>query len=236
MNRHLHDPGTLSRVLCSAVVLLMLTGCQGRRHAVIAATGTNIGVEISQNPANQSPQAKLGYQRTELAIVPSNRAADDQEQSIKDGATDVADVLIELRYGGIFDFGPTSGIYQRLAVGPAAVTQPGAAFMFARDAKGELDKEAAASVAAALAGVPSARPLQVLHALKPLRKAYAEAAGDPAKKQMFDEAAQAASFADFRSALTSPALTEGQIQTIRRFLEERDPQIKKRLNELDPSR
>ena len=49
-------------------------GCTNNRHAVIAVTGTNIGVEISQNPANQSPQAKLGYQRSEVAIVPSNRS------------------------------------------------------------------------------------------------------------------------------------------------------------------
>jgi hypothetical protein len=106
-------------------------------------------VEISQNPANQSPQAKLGYQRGEVAIVPSNRSGNVEPTSgtstIGGGASDVADVLMELRYANIFSFN-NAGIYQRLAVGKTAVSQPGAALMFAKDQKGNLDPETAAAI------------------------------------------------------------------------------------------
>lgn len=124
-------------------------GCTNNRHAVIAVTGTNIGVEISQNPANQSPQAKLGYQRSEVAIVPSNRSGGVEPAgtgTVGHGASDVADVLMELKFSNIFSIN-TSGIYQRLAVGKTAVSQQGAAYMFARDQKGNLDPETAKAIA-----------------------------------------------------------------------------------------
>lgn len=123
-------------------------GCTNNRHAVIAVTGTNIGVEISQNPANQSPQAKLGYQRSEVAIVPSNRSGGIEPagtSTVGHGASDVANVLMELKFSNIFSIN-TSGIYQRLAVGKTAVSQDSAAFMFARDQKGNLDPETAAAI------------------------------------------------------------------------------------------
>ena len=134
--------------LLSVIIFLgpTLQGCQQSRHMVLASTATNIGVEISQNPATQSPQAKLGYQRAELAIVPSNRTTTNDVTDINSkggGATDVADVVMELRYGGIFDFGPSSGIYQRLAVGSIAVKQPGASMMFSKDTDGTVTKDAA---------------------------------------------------------------------------------------------
>lgn len=124
-------------------------GCNSYNHQVIAATGTSIGVEVSQNPATQVPQAKLGYQRAELAIVPTNRSAEKTTttgaagNSMGGGATDHGEVIMELRYGGIFDTGKSSGIYQRLAVGKVAVSQPGAAFMFAKDNEGALSPHAA---------------------------------------------------------------------------------------------
>ena len=121
-----------------ALVVLATSGCMGR-HAIVAATGTNIGVEVSQNPANQAPYAKLGYQRAEWAVVPTNRSAEKDPGSAAGGAAAHGDVLMELRYGGIFDTGPSSGIYQRLAVGETAVQQPGASLMFARNADGNID-------------------------------------------------------------------------------------------------
>ena len=138
----------------------LLMGCTQNRHMVLAATGTNIGVEISQNPATQSPQGKLGYQRSELAIVPTNRSTQDDattSNSLGNGAADLADVVMELRYGGIFDVGPTSGIYQRLAVGKTAVQQPGASLMFAKNAGGEVTAEASRAIAA-LESVPAVEP------------------------------------------------------------------------------
>jgi len=130
-------------VLLSGVVVSG-AGCAAR-HTIVAATGTNIGVEVSQNPANQSPQAKLGYQRTEFAIVPTNRSANEEGQG---GAQQHGDVIMELRYGGIFDLGESSGIYQRLAVGSKAVEQPGAALMFSRDADGNVSSDAAKALQA----------------------------------------------------------------------------------------
>lgn len=149
--RRNNDSLTFGIGMLSVIAFLGLTvqGCGQNRHMVLASTSTNIGVEISQNPATQSPQAKLGYQRVELAIVPSNRTTKDEvseANSMKNGAKDVADVVMELRYGGIFDLGATSGIYQRLAVGSIAVTQPGASLMFAKDASGTVTKDATAAV------------------------------------------------------------------------------------------
>ncbi|MBX3024577.1 hypothetical protein KF840_06680 [bacterium] len=129
--------------------LLAATGCAGR-HAIVAATGTNIGVEISENPQTQAPYAKLGYQRTEWAIVPTNRTGEKGPGDTEHSAKDHGEVLMELRYGGIFDTGPSSGIYQRLAIGRTAVTQPGAAFMFARDADGGINSTTAAALQSAL--------------------------------------------------------------------------------------
>ena len=222
-------------VLCCAMATLALQGCGKSRHAVIAATGTNIGVEISQNPATQSPQAKLGYQRTELAIVPSNRAADGNDQTTHQGALDVADVLMELKYAGIFDIGTASGIYQRLAVGPIAVQQRGAAYMFARDAKGELDGKVADDITNALAAVPRTPPVDVLRAIRPLSRAYLDLAPVPGKKSLFDQAAQGQGFPDFQDFLRATNVTPEQVQNIRSALE-RDPEIMQKLMQPESTR
>ena len=58
----------------------------------------------------------------------------------------MADVLMELKFSNIFSIN-TSGIYQRLAIGKTAVSQQGAAYMFARDQKGNLDPETAKAIA-----------------------------------------------------------------------------------------
>lgn len=137
--------------VATATGLLVTTGCTQTNHHVVASTGTVIGVELGQNAANQTPEAKLGYNRAEIAIVPSNRASEDATSDNR-GADETAEVMMELRYSGIFSTGENSGIYQRLAVGKEAVKQPGAAFMFARPANGALDAETAQAVAGAVAG------------------------------------------------------------------------------------
>src|SRR5690242_8708588 len=118
------------RPLCWLLALVSLAGCEHQNHYVIAASATVIGVELSQNPATQTPQAKLGYNRAELAIVPSNRTNDPNVTEPK-GAQEVPDVLMELRYDGIFS--TNAGIYQRLAVGSNAVEQPGATALLVRN-------------------------------------------------------------------------------------------------------
>jgi hypothetical protein len=138
-------------VLVSGLTGTGLSGCLEKQgYSVLASTGTVIGVEVSQNPATQTPQAKLGYNRAELAFVPTNRSGGKQATGLKNGAEDTGEVLMELRYGGIFDLGGSSGIYQRLAVGKTAVTQPGAAFMFAKDEDGTLNAKVAENIAQAI--------------------------------------------------------------------------------------
>jgi hypothetical protein len=121
-----------------------LSGCAPNKTAVIAATGTTIGVELSQSQTTQAPMGVLGYKRAEFAYVPTN-----VESTHGGGARDSANVLMELRYKGIFSFQSDSGIYQRLAVGDIAVAQPGAQIMFAKDDGGTVDEDAAGYLAAA---------------------------------------------------------------------------------------
>lgn len=209
-------------------------GCMNNRHAVIAVTGTNIGVEISQNPANQSPQAKLGYQRSEVAIVPSNRSGGIEPAgtgTVGHGASDVADVLMELKFSNIFSIN-TSGIYQRLAVGKTAVSQPGAAFMFARDQMGNLDSSTAGAISRALQSITETDK-EVLNARSPLTEVYNKLSGTIEKKDLFDKAAQAQGYADFESfVLNKPSQpTVDQVNKVREKLEE-DNEIKTELAKL----
>lgn len=146
----------------ASLAMILIQGCSATSHLVIAATETTIGVNISENPATQYPQAKLGYNRAELAIVPTNRSKGESAGSTSNGAADVADVMMELRYGGIFDMGATSGIYQRLAVGKNAVEQPGASLMFAKDASGDLKPEAGSAVQSLSARELSAKHLEAV--------------------------------------------------------------------------
>ncbi|MGD9728554.1 MAG: hypothetical protein AB7G68_20775 [Nitrospiraceae bacterium] len=173
-----------------------LQGCHSYTHSVIASTGTSIGVEISQNPATQVPQAKLGYQRVELAVVPTNRSAEKTTtaaNSMGNGAKDHGEVIMELRYGGIFDTGKSSGIYQRLAVGAIAVTQPGAALMFARNAEGDIDQSVAAAITKIPAVDASAEHKKALIARK-FAELYVDPTGNKSLLDNFEEAAKAAGY------------------------------------------
>jgi hypothetical protein len=138
-------------------LFLFSQGCTTQQgYYVLALTGTVIGVEVSQNPATQTPQAKLGYNRGELAFVPTNRSGGENANAGgAQGAKDSAEVIMEIRYGGIFDLGSNSGIYQRLAVGQTAVKQPGASFMFMKNANGDLNPEAAQKATEAIKAIPS---------------------------------------------------------------------------------
>lgn len=117
--------------------VLLLTGCQAINHNyVVSGTGTILGIQIAENPATQLYEAKLGYARAETALVPTNGPA----------------VLMELRYSGMFS--RNGGIYQRLAVGSAAVEQPGAAFMFAKDAAGNLSTNVIEAISLKMKKIP----------------------------------------------------------------------------------
>jgi len=149
------------------LILPLFQGCTTTGSSVIAATGTIIGVEVSQNQTTQTPMAVLGYKRAEIAYVPTNRGTPDTTKTGNDesgadktanksglpsmgaGAKDSANVVMELRYVGIFDMGSASGIYQRLAVGDKAVSQPGASLMFAKDGTGKIDSTAVEAISVA---------------------------------------------------------------------------------------
>lgn len=120
------------------IAVLALSGCAIDRNYVVTGTGTVLGVQIAENPATQLYEAKFGYSRAEVALVPTNGVS----------------VLMELRYSGIFS--RNGGIYQRLAVGDSAVRQPGAAFMFAKDAGGNISSNVANAIAQKIDKIPLA--------------------------------------------------------------------------------
>ncbi len=202
--------------LAFVTALLLLSGCQNSGSYVLAATGTNIGVEVSQNPATQSPQAKLGYNRAELAFVPTNRSGETSastSNSLGRGAPEVADVIMELRYMGIFSLGADSGVYQRLAVGPNAVRQPGAAFMFAKKPDGTID----AATATALEHVKAIPPLDV-DVQKERLTLFEKYNARPADASKFDAAAMAADpkykkFGDFVADDKATAETVNKVRS-----------------------
>lgn len=175
-------------LLCAA----LLSGCAAK-YAVVANTSTVIGLEVNQNPATHAYAAKMGYVRSETAVVPTGRGT-------PDGAKASADVLMELRYGRMFSL-TDAALYQRLAVGSEAVKQPGATIMFAKSPDGTLDPVTAAAITRAKT-VPEPDP-EATSLLLPMAKAW-QAAPD---KRAFDAEAQAAGHASFADFLTSPKVT-----------------------------
>lgn len=122
----------MKRFFIISLLCATAAGCNTLHDTVISSTATTLGVEISQNPATQLYQAKLGYCRAELAFVPTDRG---QATNQIGGAASTGNVIMELSLRNIFAGG---GVYQRLAIGTTAVAQPGAAFMFAKDQNGQL--------------------------------------------------------------------------------------------------
>jgi len=183
------------------LVALVLTGCQATKDRIIVHTGTAIGLEVAQNPASQMYQAKLGYVRTEFAMLPYTNG-----QS--------ADVIMELSYGSIFSL-QNSSIKQRLAIGKIAVTQPGAFAMFARNADGNLDSNAVA-VAKALASIPTPDATATANVL-PLAQAY----GASPRRVDFDTVAVAQGFASFSQFLVKPNLSVSDVTAMAAALKAR---------------
>lgn len=128
-------------------LLLLSAGCQTNNDRVVVATSTTLGIAVAQNPATQLYEAKLGYERVELAFLPSNKNSTTNAPIIGNGAKDTPDVIMELSLRNIFAGG---GVYQRLAIGSTAVAQPGAAFMFAKDQNGQLSTNITAVIQQAL--------------------------------------------------------------------------------------
>lgn len=123
----------------SAGVALLLAGCAANKENVLAVTSTVIGVQIHQKDADKTPELKVGYARSELAFVPTDKP--ETTNSPAGSARDSAEVLMEINAQGNVGLGTAyqGGIYQRLAVGPIAVSRPGAAFMMAKDKSGNIN-------------------------------------------------------------------------------------------------
>lgn len=127
------------KTLINLLGVLLLCGCGAIKNGyVVSGTSTILGVQIAENPATQLYEAKFGYARAEVALVPTNGPA----------------VIMELRYSGIFS--RSGGIYQRLAVGNAAVMQPGATLMFAKDVDGNISSNAVQAITAKVQAIPIA--------------------------------------------------------------------------------
>ena len=194
----------------------MNIGCTTQGYSVIASTATTIGVGISQQPTNGSLDATLGYKRAEIAFVPTNRNGGEASKDSKDGgAKDSADVIMELRYNGIFSTGENSGIYQRLAVGLTAVQQPGALATFAKGPDGKIDPEALR----ALMNVSTLKTIdENMEAEKAkLAKQYnaLKAANDVAGLEKFNAAAKAAGYENFEAFIVDPDATIESLNLIR---------------------
>ena len=169
-----------------SVALALITGCScgcvaTREHYAVAATSTIIGVELSQNAATQTPQGKVGYNRSELAIVPTNRGTKDVD-AVGGGAADSAEVIMELEFSRMLS--TNGGIRQRLAVGKTAVSSVGAAYMLAKKPDGTVDAETAAAIQGSFASIPVTTSESV-DRLFPLTEAYAKSES----KALFDAVA-----------------------------------------------
>jgi hypothetical protein len=191
---------------------LLLGGCE-TKHAVIAHTGTLLGIDLSENPSTGLYHVKLGYGRSEFVFLPSNRADGTNDLPFGGGAKDVAPVIMELLMQNIFNGGK---VYQRLAIGEAAVNQPGASLMFAKDADGTLSIQAAAALGASLQTIP-APDAKATAAKLPLAAAYLQSDN----KAAFDSAAKSkgyASFATFLSQTLPLAEVQAMGETLNQFI------------------
>jgi len=174
---------------------VFLTGCSTQGYSVIATTATTIGVGLAQQPANGTLDATLGYKRAEFALVPTNRNAGDDAGTNNQGAADSAEVIMELRYSGIFTASEKGGIYQRLAIGKEAVTSNGASIMFAKEPDGTLSEEATR----ALKAVRSIPPVSSAENLTKGKLSRIFNGSNDAQQALFNQVAVDAGYSNFGS-------------------------------------
>lgn len=180
--------------ICTLIAAAFLSGC-ATNSTVLVSTGTVIGVELAQNPTTGMYQAKLGYNRAEIALVPSTNKY-------------TPDVITELKYSGIFSTGADSGIYQRMAVGSTAVTQPGAMAMFMKDGTGNISSNTAAAIKS-LASVPTVNTSATSSLVK-----IAAAYKTSTDKGPWDLVAKELGYPTFPAFLIDPALTPEKVNSM----------------------
>jgi len=179
----------MNKSLLSLVALMSaMCGCTNL-HSVITSTQTGLGVSVSENPSTQLYEMRFGYFRNEFAFVPGDT----------NHPGTVPDVLMEIRMENILKGGL---VYQRLAVGSHAVSQPGAAMLFAKGADGGVDPQ----TAAALLRIPAPDAGATAEKL-PLAQAYQKAPD----KAPYDAVAKACGYDTFAAFLTSSTLTSADV-------------------------
>ena len=172
----------------------MLAGC-ATNNTVLVSTGTVIGVELGQNPSTGLYQAKLGYNRGEIALVPTTNKY-------------TPDVITELKYNGIFSTGADSGIYQRMAVGSLAVAQPGAMAMFLKDGTGSISPGTVEALKS-LSSIPTVNAASVGSTAK-LASAY-KVSQDKSK---WDEVARANGYPSFSAFLIDSSASPAKVEAV----------------------
>lgn len=196
------------RYFIQIIFVGLLVGCKtSDNHYAIIATGTVIGIELSESLTTQMPQAKLGYHRSEVAIVPTNRPIGDNK-FYGGGASDTPEVIIELNFKGMFK--RDGGIYQRVAIGRIAVAGPGAAYMFGKNGAGELSPMTARAISQSLGTIPETSDTTE-RLLEPLASAYA-ASG---RQTDFDAVAEETGYEDFADFILNGNLNIDDIALIR---------------------
>lgn len=129
--------------LCLVCVCLFY-GCNSPQSCIILSNQTGFGIRASYNPQTQLPEGEIGYINSVFSIIPTNRAFNSDEVQIEKvggGAKDTANVLFETNFSNWFNFWSDQAIYQRVAVGETAVSQPGVFAIFAKDYDGKIDVE-----------------------------------------------------------------------------------------------
>lgn len=171
---------SLVLVMMALLGIMALTSGCASQTCVVVANQTGIGLVAEYNQQIQSPTGKLGYINSVIGIVPTNRVADDNPESgIGGGAKDSSNVLFETSFSNFFSFWRDNLIYQRVAVGDIAVTQPGAVAMLSKDSTGKLPD---ADVMNALNGI-KAPPKEVTS----LKLKLVELGKDEAKRKLILE-------------------------------------------------
>lgn len=208
-------PGHSAKLLVLSMLAGLVSGCRTGSSDVLAHTSTLIGADISESTQTTLPKLKLGYARDELAIVPTNRrnsagqnSTNALETHYKEGAKDSANVLMEIHASSMIQsltFG--ANIYQRLAVGDIAVTQPGAAFMLAKKNDGSLDGGKAQAVSDAISNSRQVFGVKDIDERVAVFDTYRDALADDQKKKQLDDVILGVTGGDFGQLKRNPSPT-----------------------------
>lgn len=192
----------------SVVFVAILGACANQGYSVVAVTATTIGVGVSQQPAAGGLEATLGYKRSELAFVPTNRRAPGDSTDAPGGAQDCADVIMELGYETPFSFS-NGGIYQRLAVGKNAVLANGSTMLFAKKSDGTYDQ----AVLDRLLEIPPVAP--AIESIKAeVREKFNACSDDKACKEKVIQTVKREGFKDLADFMISQEVSQQQAERI----------------------